>query len=92
MVGPIKLREIQKQIVNQCLKGHFLEENASEEFDEFAAAPLPEQFQCIVNVLGDVSKANGLEELWSKSQPQLQLHIDNWKRCDNLENKVARLL
>lgn len=87
MVGPLKLREIQKKIVNQCLKGHF-----SEEFDEFAAAPLPEQFQCIVNVLGDVSKANGLEELWSKSQPQFQLHIDNWKRCDNLENKVARIL
>jgi len=92
VVGPIKLREIQKKIVNKCLKGHFLEEDASGDFDEIAAAPLPEQFQCIVNVLGDVSKANGLEELWSKSQPQFQLHIDNWRRCDNLENKVARVL
>lgn len=89
MVGPIKMREIQKKIVNQCLRSNFLEEDVSE---EFAAVPLPEQFQCIVNVLGDVSKANGLEELWSKSQPQMQLHIDNWRRCDNLENKVARLL
>lgn len=47
---------------------------------------MPEQAQCIVNVTGDVSKDNGLEELWSLSQPQLQLHIDNWEKFGNIEN------
>lgn len=64
----------------------------AEEIEEFAVGSLPEQFSCIVDVLGDVSKSNNMDELWSKTQPQLKLHIDNWKACENVENKVAKLL
>lgn len=39
----------------------------------------------IADIVGDVSMDNGLEELWSLSQPQLQLHIDNWKMCKNMD-------
>lgn len=63
-----------------------------DEAEEFTGAPLPEQFQCLVDVLGDVSTKNGLKELWSKSQPQLQHHIDNWKACKSVENKLQQYL
>lgn len=63
-----------------------------DEDEEFAGEPLPEQFQCLVDVLGDVSTKNGLNELWSKSQPQLQLHLNSWKACKNVESKFQQYL
>lgn len=51
-----------------------------------------EQFQCLVSVLGNVSKDNGLSELWSRSEPVLQYHLNNWRKCSDLNNKLAEFL
>lgn len=51
----------------------------------------PEKFECVANVTGDVSKENGLEELWSLSQPQFQLHVDNWQKFENIEGFFDRI-
>lgn len=64
----------------------------SDDVEKLANSSLPDQFQCFVDVIGDVSIKNGLGELWSKSQPLLQLHLDNWQRCKNIENKFLNLL
>lgn len=64
----------------------------SEDAEDFAAGSLPEQFQCLVDVVGDISKNNGLEELWSKNQPQLQQHLDSWKGCANVDGKLQQIL
>lgn len=72
-----------------------MKHNALDEYEdaeEFAADSLPEQFQCLVDVVGDISKKNGLEELWSKSQPQLQQHLDSWRGCANVEGKFPQIL
>lgn len=74
---------VRQQIEAQCLKKPELFELAEDTF----AASAAEQFQCSVDYLGEISKANGLEELWSRTQPQLQLHLDSWKGCANAGNK-----
>lgn len=56
--------------------------------ETFADSAAPDQFECIVNYLGEVSKANNLGELWSRSEPQLKYHIENWKLCPNSSKKV----
>lgn len=85
-----KAREIGKKILTKCLNHNDLDE--SEDAEEFAAGSLPEQFQCLVDVVGEISKNNGLEELWSKSQPQLQQHLDSWRGCANVEGKLPQIL
>lgn len=70
-------REISAQVKQQCFAKHDSFETVADTF----APTLPEQFQCLADVLGDASKANGLEEMWTKAQPELQLHIDNWMKC-----------
>lgn len=72
-----------------------MKHNALDEFEdaeEFAAESLPDQFQCLVDVVGDISKHNGLEELWSRSQPKLQQHLDSWRGCANVEGKLPQIL
>lgn len=89
VIDPEHLKELRKKVVDKCLK---TSNSLFDEVEEFVGSSLPDQFQCIVDTLGDVSNNNGLADLWSKSQPQLQLHLDSWKRCANIENKVANLL
>lgn len=80
--------EIREEVVAECFESSELFELAAETF----APSFAEQFQCIADVLGEVSKANGLEEIWSRTQPQLQLHIDNMKGCANAGNKFLIIL
>lgn len=49
---------------------------------------MPEQFQCFTEVMGESSITNGMEEMWSETQPQLQFYIDNWKKCTNAGNEI----
>lgn len=49
----------------------------------------PEYFQCLANAMGEAWIANGEEEVWSQFQPNLQLHLDNWKKCVDAENPEA---
>lgn len=56
--------------------------------DELDAPSLPDQFQCIVSVLGDVSKANGLGDQWAVYEPKFQKRIDAWKQCDKAGNNI----
>lgn len=62
------------------------------EFEETFAPSVAEQFQCIADVLGQVSIDNGLEESWSRTQPILQRHIDNMKQCPSYGKKYLVVL
>lgn len=50
---------------------------------------LPKYFQCLADAMGKAWMSNGYEELWSKYQPNLQRHLDNWKNCPNAGNPEA---
>lgn len=78
-------KEIRDQVTTECFETPDL-------FEETFAPSFAEQFQCIADVLGEVSKANGMEEMWSRTQPQLQLHIDNMKQCSSAGNKFMVIL
>ena len=42
---------------------------------------LPEQYECMLNILGELSKANGLEAKWAEVQPEVFKHIAALKKC-----------
>ena len=35
----------------------------------------------MLNILGELSKASGLEAAWAQVQPEAQKHVDAWKEC-----------
>lgn len=43
----------------------------------------------MADVLGEASKANNMNATWTEIQPELQLHIDSWKECDQDGNKYT---
>lgn len=53
---------------------------------------LGDQFQCIVDAIGEASKTNGLTDVWSKTQPKLKGHLDTWKQCDSAGSKLKIVL
>lgn len=53
---------------------------------------LGDQFQCIVDAITEASKANGLTDVWSQTQPKLKGHLDSWKQCDNAGSKLKIVL
>jgi len=85
-----KVREIRKMIAEKCLKVNTFDED--DEPVEELSSNLHEQFQCLLDVLAEVSKSNGLGELWTKRQPELQRALDTWKKCTELENKLSQFL
>ncbi|XP_055306902.1 uncharacterized protein LOC129571162 [Sitodiplosis mosellana] len=85
------VKEIKDKVVAECFKENAVFFDLDDQAEEFQAS-FPEQFECIVDVLGDVSKANGLGELWSKTEPQVRHRIGNWKQCPNAGNKFLVLL
>lgn len=60
----------------------------AEVFDQSPA----DQFQCIADYMGVVSKENGMGELWSHTEPILKRHINDWKSCSQVSNKVLFIL
>lgn len=50
---------------------------------------LPEIVQDYSEILGDVSKQNGLQEKWSKIEPRLKLHLQNWAKCSDKGNTIV---
>lgn len=67
-------------------------EESTEEDEEHTTSPITDQYQCLVDVLGDVSERNGLGRHWSEHQKQIQLHLDNWKACEKLDSKLFKLM
>lgn len=49
-------------------------------------------FQCLVDVVGKVSKENGLSNLWLPSEPVIKNHLAKWLKCPEAGNKKAVLL
>lgn len=41
--------------------------------------------QCYFNLLDEISKANGLGEMWYLYGKQIQIHINDWKKCGSNE-------
>lgn len=60
------------------------------EEEEESNGSYSDQFQCIVNVLGNVSVNNGLEDLWSAHQPNIQGKLYEWKNCAGVNNRFMR--
>lgn len=46
-------------------------------------------FQCLADSMGKAWVSNGYDKLWSKYQHNLQLHLDNWKKCPNAGDSNA---
>nr|ABE26931.1 small secreted gut protein [Mayetiola destructor] len=49
-------------------------------------------FQCMVDVVGTVSNANGFSELWSQSEPVAKYHLEKWLMCPQAGDKLAVVL
>lgn len=87
------MKEIKNEVVSECFENSATFFDLEEENDGADVyESIPEQFECIAEVLGDVSKANGLEDLWSKTEPQLTDRISKWKECPNAGNKFLVIL
>lgn len=77
------------EVADKCFKHHVELSYVS----EMKANPtFFEQFKCFVDVLGTVSKSQGLEKMWSKTGPVLENNIKQWSECTKVENKFARIL
>lgn len=76
--------EISAQVNQQCVRKQW-----GSGSDEDSSNDLPDRYQCMVDVLGEASKAHAVDTLWSETQPELQLQIDNWKECDQDGNKYV---
>lgn len=59
-----------------------------EVFDQSPA----DQFKCIADYLGEISKANGLTEEWARTEPILKRHIEDWQGCSQAQNKVLKVM
>lgn len=64
---------------------------ASEEEEVFAPT-FAEQFECVMDALGEASVANGMTGEWIKFQPKFKAHIDSWKECSQLSDKLKVFL
>lgn len=53
-----------------------------------ALSLLPEIANEYAIIMGDVSKRNGMEESWSKTETILKPHLDNWSKCDLKSNRL----
>lgn len=78
--------EILNEVVN-AIKSEIENENEVQ-----TQGTLPEQFECVVDVIGEISKSNGLEETWSKTEPLLRDRISKWKQCQYAGNKFLIIL
>lgn len=43
--------------------------------------PWAQIYDCLINLLGEISKANGETKAWSAYQSELQNHVNDWKKC-----------
>lgn len=59
---------------------------------EIDGKSLVDQFECVVNVIGKVSKRKGLGDLWSQYEPQFKEVIDTWKQCSGTDDKLQVIL
>lgn len=50
-----------------------------------------EEYDRVLNYLGELSKAKGIEDLWTKNQPEFQQITDDWKACAK-KNRITRFL
>lgn len=53
---------------------------------------LRDRLQCEVNAIGESSMKNGMTNEWKKYELKFMLHLDAWKQCDALEDKMKNLL
>ncbi|XP_055306879.1 uncharacterized protein LOC129571139, partial [Sitodiplosis mosellana] len=84
------VKEIEDKVVAECFKENAVFFDLHDQAEEFQGSA-PQKFECFADVLGDVSKANGLGELWSKTEPELRQHINNWKKCPYAGNQIQVL-
>lgn len=47
----------------------------------------PKYYQCYINLLGELSKVQGMAETWEKYRPKLQTLIDKWQ-CPGITNQI----
>ena len=48
---------------------------------------LPECYTCLFNILGKLSKSNGLTKQWTEVESTAQKHLDALKKCLTLANE-----
>lgn len=85
------VQDYERGIVAKCSAKNVNQQLVTSSEESFGnPANLPKYFQCLATCMGMAWKANGAGERWSKYQPQLQIHLDNWKTCGQLENPDDR--
>lgn len=43
--------------------------------------PWAKYYDCLINLLGEISKANGEAKTWSIHQSELLNNVNDWKKC-----------
>lgn len=88
------LAKIQQKAVAECLnkeEATFFDLEIQNEVEAYQGS-IAEQFECLVDVLEDVSKRNDLDELWARSEPQLRDRLSKWKDCANVDNRILQIM
>lgn len=91
-------KELTDKIVNgineKCIIPYHMAEEVEQREDEvdIFRPTLREAYECVVNVVGEVATKNGMTDEWNEYQPKFKQHLDAWKKCDTLENRLKRFL
>lgn len=55
------------------------------------APTMREQVLCQIKALGEASMKNGMTTEWKEYEPKFMEHMDSWKQCDTLTEKMKKL-
>lgn len=48
--------------------------------------------ECFVEAVAQVSKANGLSELWAQPEAVIKSHLNSWAQCPAAGNKLKQTM
>lgn len=82
------IKEIQNQLAWKCFDLKAILSLINQLRQNNLLNLLPEITNEYANIFSGVSKRNGMEEIWSKTEAKLKPHLENWNKCDLKSNRV----
>lgn len=83
--------QIRRRISDNCRPTSSVDDFVASLNDDSGNAQA-ERLRCVVNVVGEVSEANGLGDLWKETQGGLNERLENIQRCQEEENPITARL
>lgn len=82
------IKEIQNQLAWKCFDSKAILSSINQLRQYNLLNLLPEITNEYAIIFGDVSKRNGMEDIWSKTETKLKPHLENWNKCALKSNRL----